>query len=477
MSINENDLKGMNGNTNLHLAVIEDNLSRIKAIIALSKAPSKDINEVNAENLTPLHFAALLGRNEAAKILIDKGADINAQANPEYGPPLYIAVKQGNIELTEDLFKHNATADFKDAEGKTVVDYVKQSGNSKLIQIFGLEDSSTEVILSQDYISAFEEGAKAALLQYFPHNEQGKAILTFENIDYSDGSYSLKGKIKGTKIGEEFSKDVNEKLTAGKDSIWKSIKHFLDLHKAKESITVTYSNQDAASPQLHFKGKIADRSFEQTYNVNAEQNLIPVQKQHQSMADKIGETVNNASNIVFETAEENLQKMATVGKNDTEQVTEKAGKATAGVKEKLKHTYEGIKDLLFGKEKTHFHFERKEIVNQDGTHEIHQNFYEKNPDHTKEVSLDGDKLSNIGEKLLKNPGDSISTEFDKIVGKKVKVIKEVNIHIDSKHCHFKDIITQDSENKTSIFDIKEQDIIENCDHLQLVGILSPNPEV
>ena len=54
---------------------------------------------------TPLHYAAFKGMTEVAKLLISKGADVNAKDNFD-GTPLHMAEKGGHQDLADFLRKH-----------------------------------------------------------------------------------------------------------------------------------------------------------------------------------------------------------------------------------------------------------------------------------------------------------------------------------------------------------------------------------
>ena len=55
--------------------------------------------------ITLLHFAANLGNKEISKILIAKGADVNAKSK-KGRTPIDSAIKRNETEITELLRKH-----------------------------------------------------------------------------------------------------------------------------------------------------------------------------------------------------------------------------------------------------------------------------------------------------------------------------------------------------------------------------------
>lgn len=95
------------GGTPLHVAASQAQPEAAKILIqyyALIDARTKD-------GSTPLHFAALKGRKpghiEVAGILIQNGADVNARMN-NGSTPLALALSRGNTEMVALLRKNGA---------------------------------------------------------------------------------------------------------------------------------------------------------------------------------------------------------------------------------------------------------------------------------------------------------------------------------------------------------------------------------
>ena len=70
---------------------------------------------------TPLHFAAENGQEEVVEQLIDKGANVNANAKWER-TPLHGTAKTGQIGIIELLITAGANVNAKDFENKTPLD-------------------------------------------------------------------------------------------------------------------------------------------------------------------------------------------------------------------------------------------------------------------------------------------------------------------------------------------------------------------
>jgi len=80
------------------------------------RATARARANVNAEHLeagsTPLHYAVITNHLEAAKMLLDKGADINAR-NRSGGTCLQLAAERGYIDIARFLLGRGAEADAK----------------------------------------------------------------------------------------------------------------------------------------------------------------------------------------------------------------------------------------------------------------------------------------------------------------------------------------------------------------------------
>jgi ankyrin repeat protein len=122
---------------------------------------------------TPLYLAAMGGHKDIAQLLIDKGANVNfymsngkhknissvletatrkrhpeivrsliyagASVNKKFGygcrTPIHIAVKNGDLEIVQDLINANAKINVEDGIGSTPINNAMEDGNLDLIRI------------------------------------------------------------------------------------------------------------------------------------------------------------------------------------------------------------------------------------------------------------------------------------------------------------------------------------------------------
>jgi ankyrin repeat protein len=114
------------GETALHLAIKYKKKYAVK--ILLEKGAS--VNASTKGGLTPLHYAAQSGNLETVKISIEKGASVNAPTE-ENVTPLHYAAQSGNSELVALLIEKGASVDASTTSHLTVLHYAAQSGNAE----------------------------------------------------------------------------------------------------------------------------------------------------------------------------------------------------------------------------------------------------------------------------------------------------------------------------------------------------------
>ena len=79
----------------------------------------------------PLHRAAMEGRTEVARVLLDSNADINAADNTG-SRPLHWAADEGHLETVCFLIEKGAQVDAVDADFKTAADWAASSGHLEI---------------------------------------------------------------------------------------------------------------------------------------------------------------------------------------------------------------------------------------------------------------------------------------------------------------------------------------------------------
>ena len=120
---------GQNNKTPLHCAV--ENNSTEAAKLLLERGA--EIEARNTKNQTPLHFASLNNSTEAAKLLLERGAEIEAR-DVESRTPLHLAALNKSTEAAKLLLERGAEIEAKDVDNRTPLEVSREvSENTEAI--------------------------------------------------------------------------------------------------------------------------------------------------------------------------------------------------------------------------------------------------------------------------------------------------------------------------------------------------------
>eukprot|EP00795_Rhopilema_esculentum_P014080 gene14080-5067_t len=132
--------------TALHLAAAENNLEIITALLNIdfSSTPVTKIAFLNMkrnDEKTALLLAFRMGHLEIAKLLIEHGADLQAEASGNK-TALHFAAKSGNVEVVTFLMEHMFPTDVQDKKKRTPAIY---NGNSEVARLLLTKGASVNV--------------------------------------------------------------------------------------------------------------------------------------------------------------------------------------------------------------------------------------------------------------------------------------------------------------------------------------------
>jgi ankyrin repeat protein len=85
-------------------------------------------------NVRPLHSAAAAANTDTVEALLAAGADPNARQNGGF-TPLHSAAQNGDREAVEALLARGADPDAKTDEGKTAADFAREQGHESLVPL------------------------------------------------------------------------------------------------------------------------------------------------------------------------------------------------------------------------------------------------------------------------------------------------------------------------------------------------------
>jgi len=111
----------------LHEAAADGNINQVKLLIS----KGADVNAKDEKENTPLRYAVRAGKMEVVRLLIEAGADVNAGS----WPPLRAAVDEDNIAIAEYLIAHGANVNSKGNYEWTPLQQAPYSSSMEMIKM------------------------------------------------------------------------------------------------------------------------------------------------------------------------------------------------------------------------------------------------------------------------------------------------------------------------------------------------------
>lgn len=102
--------------------------------VAWYVAQGVDVNQCDADGNTGLRVAALGGRVECLKLLLEAGADPNAGSDLRRDPPLFVAVFHNAEDCVAALLASGANANFTTSDGWTALMHACDKGNPAIVR-------------------------------------------------------------------------------------------------------------------------------------------------------------------------------------------------------------------------------------------------------------------------------------------------------------------------------------------------------
>jgi ankyrin repeat protein len=107
--------------------------------LLLGRDARVDAASSNGMRVMPLHSAAAAHSVPIARLLLERGAPVNArQGTGGLGfTPLMEAALNGQTEMVDLLLEHGADRTMRDEKGQTAEDYARQNGHAALADHLG----------------------------------------------------------------------------------------------------------------------------------------------------------------------------------------------------------------------------------------------------------------------------------------------------------------------------------------------------
>ena len=89
---------------------------------------------LNHDGWTPLMYAAFQGQTDIARLLIDRGADINQRA-PNLATALMFAARNGHIDIVKLLLDRGADANVVNDQNRTAHSWALENSNTDIAEL------------------------------------------------------------------------------------------------------------------------------------------------------------------------------------------------------------------------------------------------------------------------------------------------------------------------------------------------------
>lgn len=119
--------------TPLHLAVFFGRAQAAKVLIAADADVTAASSNSFVERVQPLHSAAAGRDLESSRLLLDAGADVNAQQGGGF-TPLMQAAQVGDLELTEAFLRAGANPSASRPDGTDAIALARAGGHVEIVE-------------------------------------------------------------------------------------------------------------------------------------------------------------------------------------------------------------------------------------------------------------------------------------------------------------------------------------------------------
>lgn len=111
-------------------------LGRVERMRHLLAADAGAVHARSPDGFTPLHYSAFFGRAEAAGLLLERGAEVDAEAaNPTRVHPLHSAVAGGHTQVVRRLLAAGADSGARQQQGFTPLMGAAAGGHREILEL------------------------------------------------------------------------------------------------------------------------------------------------------------------------------------------------------------------------------------------------------------------------------------------------------------------------------------------------------
>ena len=130
-------------------------LGRLDRLKQCLRDAASAINSRSKDGFTALHFACFFGQPDAARLLIENGAAVDAVAtNPTQVMPLHSAASSRNLEAARLLLDHGAPVNARQQAGWVPIHAAAQNGDRPMVELLLQHGADRKLVNDQGKTSA-----------------------------------------------------------------------------------------------------------------------------------------------------------------------------------------------------------------------------------------------------------------------------------------------------------------------------------
>jgi uncharacterized protein len=136
-------------------------LGRLDRLKQCLRDAASAINSRSKDGFTALHFACFFGQPDAARLLLEHGAAVDAvAANPTQVMPLHSAASSRNLEAARLLLERGAPVNARQQAGWVPIHAAAQNGDRPMVELLLQHGADPKLVNDQGKTSAMVAGEK-----------------------------------------------------------------------------------------------------------------------------------------------------------------------------------------------------------------------------------------------------------------------------------------------------------------------------
>ena len=137
----------------IHLAANSGNVEIVE--FYLNPPVCEDPNLKRINNFTPLHAESMNGKTKVVKLLLDRGAQVNVQTEPQKYSPLHSASFGGHLETVKILLQCGADSNLRNYRDELPIDTARRQNQLEVVRY--LEQQQNKKMHNTNTVSTNEK--------------------------------------------------------------------------------------------------------------------------------------------------------------------------------------------------------------------------------------------------------------------------------------------------------------------------------